>query len=244
MQRLPVTTAILKQFPWGRIESDGSFNNDIARGRFGVLGSSGMGFWSHRGGPVPHQQQGPFVSTLTTPGSYGEQISKMLTGFDHLDGKDLLGKKHLTDEEGWKLPLNLIPFRHFALDERRPILVTDFGEPIKDWDSWYRWRKLPKESIAALLMTFPLSVYQLLVHCLEITNPNAGKKDKRIPLHVQILGVEVELNYIPLYVFVFLIYPSHTINKRTTADFPNWHFSYHTMISSSSCSATLRTSSL
>jgi len=136
-------------------------------------------------------------------------MSKMFATF--LDGQDLLGKKHLTDEEGWKLPLNLIPFRHFASDERRPILVTEFGEPIKDWDSWYRWRKLPKESIAALLMTFPLSVYQLLVHCLEITDPNAGSKEKRIPIHVQLIGIEIELNYTPIFSELALLLPYHDI---------------------------------
>lgn len=129
---------------------------------------------------------------------------KMMKSFDHLDGKDLLGKQHLSDEEGWKLPSKFIPYRNFSTPANQPMLVTDFERGIVDWDSWYRWRKLPKDSPAALLMDFPLSVYQLLVKCLEVTSPNTGSPNKRVPLHVQIIGAEVELNMIPLYVLFFM----------------------------------------
>ncbi|RDB24278.1 Zinc finger MYND domain-containing protein 15 [Hypsizygus marmoreus] len=208
MEKLPQTQAILKYFPWGRIESDGSFSFDIARGRFGVLGASGYGYWSHRGGPVPHQDVGAIAAMGDSP--YTRELFKLIKRFDHLDGKDLLAKKHLSDEEGWRLPPNLIPYRNFSSSAKRPKLVTEYG-PILDWDSWYRWRNLPKESPAALLMNFPMSVYQMLVHALEVTSPTAGTLDKRVPLHVHMLGVEVELNYLPLYSEVALLLPHHDI---------------------------------
>ncbi|KAK7472199.1 hypothetical protein VKT23_000321 [Stygiomarasmius scandens] len=209
MTRLPQTQAIVKQFSWGRIESDGTFNRDIARGRFGVLGGDDVGFWSHKGGPVPHQQRGPF-SPENTSGGYSAMVARLFTAFDHLDGKDLLKAKHLSDEEGWELPSNLIPHRDFTSADRRPVLVTDFGE-VKDWDSWYRWRKLPKDSPAALLIDFPLSVYQLVVNCLRVTNAKKGSPDRRIPVHIQMLGVEVELNYLPLFSELALLLPYHDI---------------------------------
>lgn len=198
MERLPHTQAILKSFPWGRIESDGSFNPEIVRGRFGVLGGSDYGYWSHRGGSVPHSDLGSYASMFgNTP--YAAQMLKMIKSFDHLDGKDLLKQKHLTDVEGWKLPTHLIPYRNFASPKaKRPVLVTDLPVPITDWDKWYSWRGLPKESPVVLLLNFPMSVYQLLVHCLEVTDPKAGCLDKRISLEVHIIGLEVELNFLPV----------------------------------------------
>lgn len=193
MKRVPDVQAIVKQFPWGRVESDGSFNRDIARGRFKVLGGDDTGFWSHKGGPVPHQNSGPFKETA----GYSKDIARMMEDFDHLDGKDLLKAKHLSDEDGWRLSTKLIPYRDFPSADKRPVLVTEFGEPVKDWDSWYRWRKLSKESPAALIMDFPMSVYQVVANCLKVTNATRGAADKRVPLHIQMLGVEVELNYLP-----------------------------------------------
>lgn len=180
MERLPQTQAIIKSFPWGRLESDDSFNFDIARGRFEVLGTSGYGYWSHQGGLVAR--------------------SATVTGFGCLSGEDLLRNNHLSDGEGWKLPPNLIPHRNFSSPATRPKLVTEFEPGIVDWDSWYRWRKLTKESPAALLMNYPMSVYQIIVNCLELTSTKAGKPDQRIALRLHLLGTKFELNYLPLYV--------------------------------------------
>ncbi|THH29344.1 hypothetical protein EUX98_g4855 [Antrodiella citrinella] len=131
--------------------------------------------------------------------------------FAHLDGKDLLGVRHLSDKDGWKLPLRLIPYRDFTSADTRPVLVTEFGEPIKDWDSWYQWRKLPLESPAALIMNFPMTVYHLITNCLELTNATRGSPRKRIPFKVHMLGVEVELNYLPIFSELALLLPHHDI---------------------------------
>ncbi|GLB35386.1 putative MYND finger [Lyophyllum shimeji] len=101
-ERLPQTQAIVKSFPCGRLESDGSFNFNIARRRFDVLGVSGYGYWSHRGGLVPHQDLGMAPDIVSTP--YATRCSKIFESFDYLDGKDLLRRRHLSDDEGWKPP--------------------------------------------------------------------------------------------------------------------------------------------
>ena len=73
--------------------------------------------------------------------------------------------------------------------KRWPVLATGYEGGIKDWDSWYAWRKLPKRSPAALLMSFPLSVYQLLIDTLSVTTPASGKSDSRVSLCVHVLGL-------------------------------------------------------
>ncbi|KZW03620.1 hypothetical protein EXIGLDRAFT_664199 [Exidia glandulosa HHB12029] len=211
MQRLDDTVAIAKQFPWGRLEKDGSLNLDIARARFDVLGSDGYGFWSHRGGPVPHAQAGDLGKMFAANTPYAKAMAALIAAFDHLDGKDLLQSTHLTDAQGWKLPPTLIPYREFASPSKRPALITEFDGGVVDWDSWYRWRKLPKESPAALLMDFPMSVHEILVRCLQVTNRKAGSASKRVSLTVHYLGAEVELNFIPLFSELALLLPYHDI---------------------------------
>lgn len=199
MQRLLKTQNVLKSFPWGRLETNGTFNLDIARGRFSVLGSSGYGYWSHRGGTAPHAVEGFETGASSAP--YAQSLRNSLKNLDHLDGNDLLKPNHLSDEQGWKLSPEFIPYRDFSKNEgRRPLLVTKFDGGVVDWDSWYRWRKIPKISPAALLMNFPMSVYHMLVNCLKVTSPNAGCKSRRVNLNFHLLGVEVELNFVPLYV--------------------------------------------
>ncbi|KAF9065207.1 hypothetical protein BDP27DRAFT_71116 [Rhodocollybia butyracea] len=210
MQRLPETQAVVKSFPWGRLETDGTFNLEIARGRFSVLGGSGYGYWSHRGGTVPHAVGGFDASASTAP--YAQFMQNLLKNLDHLNGYDLLKPNHLSDEQGWKLSPKFIPYRDFTKNkERRPLLVTKFDGGVVDWDSWYRWRKIPKDSPAALLMHFPMSVYQMLVHCLKITSPSAGCKSRRVNLNVHLLGVEVELNFVPLFSELALLLPFHDV---------------------------------
>lgn len=198
MENLPRTQAIVKGFPWGRLESDGSFSFDIARGRFGVLGGSDYGYWSHQGGPASGHQSGGGSVHGSSPYVGGSR--KLANSFEHLDGKDLLGMNHLSDDEGWKLPSNLIPYLNFPSPIARPTSVTKFEQGVVDWDSWHRWRKLTKESPAALLMNFPMSVYQMVVNCLELTSSSAGQPNQRVNLTLHLLGTDVQLNSLPLCV--------------------------------------------
>ncbi|VDB83309.1 unnamed protein product [Peniophora sp. CBMAI 1063] len=203
MLRLPDTQAAIRQFPWGRIEPDGTFNLSVAKARFNVFGGTGMGFWSHRISRSSHQDE-----------RYLGGESKKTLGARHLDGYDLLQRStHLDDKSGWKLEPDLTPFRDLSAigEDKRPVLITEFEEGVRDWSSWYGWRKLPLKSPAALLMDYPLSAYWLLTHTLGLTNALSGAPEKRIPLSVHVLGVEVELNFIPLYSELALLLPYHDI---------------------------------
>ncbi|KZV69147.1 hypothetical protein PENSPDRAFT_686635 [Peniophora sp. CONT] len=204
MLRLPVTQAVIKQFPWGRIEPDGTFNLAVAKARFDVFGGTGTGFWSHRISRSSHQDE-----------RYMHGKSSQTFGAKHLDGSDLLQRTtHFNDKQGWKLEPELIPFRDLSAvqEERRPILVTEYEGGVTDWSSWYAWRKLPLESPAALLMDYPLSAYRLITHTLGLTTSTAGDAIKRVPLNIHVLGAEVELNFLPLYSELALLLPYHDIN--------------------------------
>jgi hypothetical protein len=204
MLRVPEVTAILLQFPWGRLEKDGAFQIDIARGRFKVLGANGFGYWSHRGGPVAHLPTGSIAESIAKQGSAGNLVAQMAKSFDYLDGTVLLEAQYPSDRDGWKLEPELIPFLKFSSLWAPPRLATK--AEIKDWDSWYAWRRLPKESPAALLMDFPMSIYWLLVNTLRVADPKAGSPDgSRIKLNVQYIGAEGELNFLPLCVFFFFL---------------------------------------
>lgn len=211
MERQAQTDALTTSFPWGRLEKDGTFNFDIARGRFGVLGAKGHGYWSHRGGPLPDPHSHKGLASAVKDNGFVSAFSILFGSFDHLDGADLRQNQHLTDEQGWRLDPNLIPHLNFPSADKRPILVTEFAPVIKDWDSWYLWRGLSKESPAALLMTSPMSVYWMLVHCLEVTKPDAGSPASRKLLTVHLLAADVELNYLPLFGELALLLPHHDI---------------------------------
>jgi hypothetical protein len=199
MERVPATQDILKLFPWGqRVEKDGTFADDILRARFDVLGGTVYGYWSQRGGYAPH------VASGVAPAVQERMFEKFIKRSEFVDGIDLLNAHHLSDQEGWRLPPQLIPYLDFSNPAaKRPLLVTELPERISDWQRWYQWRGLPLESPAAVLMAVPLSVYQLLVRCLQVTKPHAGLPEHRKPLVVHLVGAEVELNYIPLYVFAY-----------------------------------------
>jgi hypothetical protein len=206
MLRVPVFTAILRQFPWGRLEKDGAFCFDIARGRFKVLGSKGFGYWSHRGGPIPHLPTGSaaeeHIRRQWHANGMGRMMEDMTSAFNYLDGSVLLEAQHLTDREGWKIEPELIPFLKFSSLWTPPRLASDVE--IKDWDGWYAWRRLSKESPAALLLNYPMSIYWLLVDTLRVADPKAGSPNgPRMELNVQYIGAEGELNFLPLCVFCF-----------------------------------------
>ncbi|KAJ6594279.1 hypothetical protein B0H19DRAFT_56543 [Mycena capillaripes] len=206
MLRASAFTAILLQFPWGRLEKDGTFSADLARARYKVLGSTGFGYWSHRGGPLAHLSTGSIPEELFKQGTMGKMAEQMASAFNHLDGSALLETQHPTDRDGWKLEPELIPFLKFSSLWASPRLATK--AEVKDWASWYLWRRLPMESPAALLLNFPMSVYWLLVDTLRVANPKAGSLDHpRIELNIQYIGAEVELNFLPLFGELALLLP-------------------------------------
>ncbi|KAG1801405.1 uncharacterized protein HD556DRAFT_1438436 [Suillus plorans] len=204
MEKVPQVQALLKQFPWGRIETDGTFAEPIVRAYHNVLGAEGFGYWSIPGGSNPHLQQ-----PSNTSGPSGALRVDDTKGFEH--GYMLLSNKLLTDETGWKLEKRLIPRLVFELGTE-PELASNVD--IVDWDSWYKWRNIPKESPAALLLHYPLTVYQLLVNVLQVAGPKRSSSESRQALNVHYIGAEVELNMLPLFSELALLLP-HTDIKMT-----------------------------
>lgn len=243
MRRLPETVAIVAQFPWGRLEKDGSFNYEVARARFNVLGQDRCGYWSCRSWPLSVAHSSVEVETIISGSATGPQaqtIRERLSRFDYLDGKVLLKTAHLSDTDGWKLKAHLIPLRDFAsVPERTPVIVTDFAGGVVDWDTWYRWRKLSKLSPAALLMHFVMSTFWLLTRSLGVTRVDSGAKDKRVSLTIHYLGAEIELNFIPLSVAV---YPLRRAILTTSTDSRSSRFSCLITTSRSSSLGAARTS--
>lgn len=197
--RFPAVVDVLKQFPWGKMEKDGTFHFDIVVASFGVLGQEGYGYWAHKIGPnMPEIFTGLFgpqeMSRLST------LVQSSEAGFQN--GALLLSDEWISEGEGWKLRDDkLIPWLPTVVSSdssRWPELASD--NEITYWDNWYRWRKLDKESPAALLMHYPLSIYQLLVHVLHVANPKWGAPKRRQKLIVHYLGAGVELNMLPLCV--------------------------------------------
>ncbi len=128
MEKLHQIQAITKLFPWGRLECDGSFNFDIARGRFRVLGGSGYGYWSHRGGLMPHSAD---LGNESSTSPYANLYGKIAVASDHIDGKDLLERNtSLTRKAGNFLP-NLF---HIGISQPQ--------QPLQNWS--------PNSSMASL----------------------------------------------------------------------------------------------
>ncbi|KDQ63825.1 hypothetical protein JAAARDRAFT_119592 [Jaapia argillacea MUCL 33604] len=202
MQKVPMIQNLLTQFPWGRVESDGSFSDDIVRSRFKLLGGKGFGYWSQAGGFQAH------LANASSPQSPAPKLPPLAANKDYRHGYPLLDSKHVDDNGGWKLEQKFIP--RLALDsETTPIIASKSN--VVDWDSWYSWRMVPKDSPAALLMHFPLSVYQLLVHVLRVANPKWGSPSRRQKVVVHYVGAEVELNFIPIFAELALLLPYYDI---------------------------------
>lgn len=198
MLRVPEVQAILKLFPWGKLESDGTFAESLVRAYFGVLGANGYGYWSEAGGSAPHQ-----IQPNSTMGNHENPLCVDPVE-SYQDGYLLLLDRHLDDKAGWKLEDGFIPKLHF---ERGRELLIGSSVNVVDWKSWYQWRSLPFETPAALLMHYPLTVYHLLVNVLNVASPSGGSPEHRRTLDVHYLGAEVELNMLPLYVAIIISSP-------------------------------------
>jgi hypothetical protein len=193
MKRIPQFRATFLQFPWARIEPDGTFAIELFKAaRLEVLGSGpSFGYWSVSRGFRTHDAPGiackatiNYLRPFEGPNAYIH------------DGEVLLGTEWPTDTAAWKLlDEKHIPHLFFT-DEFPPPSKIRPGE-IKDWASWYKWRGLSMDSPAALLMDFPMSVYHLLSDILNVIDPSSNSQNRQ-KLEVHYLGAEVELNFLPL----------------------------------------------
>ena len=183
MKRHPYFLAQLKQFPWARIEMDGTFSHRIFVARLGVYGPGiDAGFWS-----VPFSPEGHDDKDLPHPKGY-------------IHGKMMLNTEWPADIDAWKLGhLNakgdIIPRLSFTTEFPPPPMVEP-GQ-IKDWQSWYTWRGLSMASPAALLMHYPLSVYHILMDVLHFAKPRSISGERQA-LQIHYIGAEKELNFLPL----------------------------------------------
>ncbi|KAL0955321.1 hypothetical protein HGRIS_004205 [Hohenbuehelia grisea] len=212
----PYVRSQLEQFPWGRVEKDGSFSDDIARARFGVLGPGATyGYWSvPYGGHALDANPGMIPNTRKNDHLLAPFVTQR--GEDYVHGEVLLGESWPLHESSWKLKeKSHIPGLFYDEEVPPPSTLA----PIVDWASWYQWRGIPLESPAAMLMHYPLTVYHLLNDILHVVE-TSGTERRKIRVHY--LGAEVELNFIPLFSEIALLIPDADLDLtffgKTTYD--------------------------
>ncbi|KAJ7258375.1 hypothetical protein B0H12DRAFT_442969 [Mycena haematopus] len=207
MPQLSYFQAQLTQFPWGRLEVDGTFSNKFLRARFDVLDSDyrKAGFWA-----IPERNGSHDVPDDPAYNSVAQPIkdNTNLKGYAH--GAVMLAEEWPTDVEGWKLKDEaLIP--HVFFTGQFPPPARPLPGQVKDWKSWYDWRGLSLESPAAGLMDHILTTYYLLTETLKVVDLQRSSKEKQV-VDVHYLGAEIELNYLPLFSELALLLPNTHIN--------------------------------
>ena len=159
----------------------------------GVLGS-GTDFGSVPGGMRSHDGTSS-ISALFKDPAFGKAVRKPRKK-PYTHGEAMLREEWSNHIDAWKLKDEKdVPHLSFT-KESPPPKQPKYGQ-VKDWESWYAWRGLALDSPAALLMDFPLSVYHLLAKILNVVNPESTPS-KRQTLRVHYIGVEVELDFLPL----------------------------------------------
>ncbi len=78
---------------------------------------------------------------------------------------------------------------------------------LHSWQDYYRLREIPESSIVALLMTFPLTLYHLIVEYGQVPCTVARMLDR--PLRVHIVGAEKELNFLDIFREVVFLLPQN-----------------------------------
>lgn len=153
--------------------------------RRGLLGQANVGFWA-----MPNYSGGPYM----------EAGGKDPSGF--MNGQMLLDPAFPSLQMGWT---DNLKDTEFPSSEPPESLPPDEG--IRNWEEYMRYRNLSTTSIAPLLLTHVLTVYQMLVHDLGFLAASANGKKKKKKRSVYLLGVEVELNQIPLFAELAYLLP-------------------------------------
>ncbi|KIJ45180.1 hypothetical protein M422DRAFT_207452 [Sphaerobolus stellatus SS14] len=189
MEKVAEFQAILKQFPWARLENDGTFRSKVLLASRGLLGTGKeFGYWSEEPCCDEHG---------LTAWEWG--ISLM--------------QSDLPDEKaGWKLPDEEIPWLTFNEEHKPPAYPPTFED---NWKSYYEWRGLPLSSPAALLLHWPLTVYSLLKQLKLVpklpTDLSDSVATSRRSLLIHYLGVEEELDYLPVFSELAFLFPNTDI---------------------------------
>jgi hypothetical protein len=231
MPQLPYFQGQLTQFPWGRLERDGTFSYKFLHARFGVLDADyrNSGFWAIPDRLNPHDVTDDPLNVQTSMRNNTSRDTNV-QGYAH--GQIMLAEEWPSDVEGWKLRETLIPHVFFT-GEFPPPARPRPGQ-VKDWKSWYKWRGLSLESPAAVLMDCILTTFYLLTETLKVVDLRRQSGTKQI-VDVHYLGAETELNYLPLYAISspHACYSHFYLPSQGSL---NSHYSYPTPTSISQCS--------
>ncbi|KAF7365824.1 hypothetical protein MVEN_00456500 [Mycena venus] len=211
MPQLPYFQAQLTQFPWGRLERDGTFSNKFLQARFDVLDSDyrKAGFWTVPERINPHDNSDdPLLISAAQPFMRPTDNTN-LKGYTH--GAMMLALEEWpSDVEGWKLQDEALIPHIFFTDQFQPPPRPRPGQ-VRDWKSWYDWRGLSLESPAAVLMDHVLTTYYLLTETLKVVDLQHPLNERQV-VDVHYLGAETELNYLPLFSELALLLPNTHIN--------------------------------
>jgi hypothetical protein len=155
---------------------DGAFFKSEFLARINLLGGEAVGFWA-----VPDVMH------------VYHAAGKDCRGFQN--GQMLLKESFPTLAEGWTSTLKK---NEYPPSNSPETPVAKKG--LKGWEDYMTWRKLSTTSVAPLLLTNVLTVYQMINHELKLP-----QKQKNIS--VCLLGVEKELNQIPLFAELAYLLP-------------------------------------
>ena len=181
MAELPDLQAVLKQFPWGRIDGNGGFDFSLHLALRSLLGEGPeVGWWVQL---MPD-------ATITVKDLYTRSGGPPRGLFRDTHGGALLSDEHLEEKDGWKLPMEEIPWLTFREGRKAPSFPPAFEH---NWTSYYKWRGLPLESPAALLLHWPLSIYHLLYRLDFVPSETEIAGSERRKLKIHCIGVEVRL---------------------------------------------------
>lgn len=107
-------------------------------------------------------------------------------------------------------PLNAVPpdrrLAEVDLDCGLPWARNELGfRRLHSWQHYYSLRGFPADSIAALLLTFPLTLYYAIVEFGQV--PCTAARMLRRPLRIHVVGAEKEINFLDLFMEVIYLLP-------------------------------------
>jgi hypothetical protein len=108
-------------------------------------------------------------------------------------------------------PIECIPLeRHVSAEDIMNAGLNDRNEVgllrLSSWREYYRLRRMPESSPAALLLSFPVTLYHAIVEYGQVPCTVARTMLRR-PLRIHVVGVEKEMNFVDLFKEVSFLLP-------------------------------------
>ena len=119
-------------------------------------------------------------------------------------------------------PLSVIPAeRRVTINDFERVDLRVKENPVglwvlESWRDYYLLRDLPKTSPVALLLTFPLTIYQSIVQYGDVPVTVARMLNR--PLRIHVVGVEKELNFLDLFKEVGFLLPEDLLVSHKNFD--------------------------